>query len=150
MEEVTGGSEGAHFGDTWEADKWGARGEGQSSRVWTPGAQTTQEEQLLGNKLKWTRSCSRLQKQGAGLRFASELPGHCLDPIPACKQHDRPGGTLDQKGSESWDLLSHPGQVPDSQGETNSIVKVKPELHFFPQCRCAGPLLLQAFSSCAQ
>ena len=96
---------------------------------------------MLG-ELKWRESCSGFRSRRAGLWPASDLPGHCLNSGPACK-YSRSGGTLDKKGSASWNfggpgsLASPPGSKKscDSQGETNSIVKVKekPELNFCVQ-----------------
>ena len=83
-----------------------------------------------------------IQTSETGLSPASDLPGHCLDSVPACK-HSQPDGTLDQKGSGSWNswapggLANPPGSKKsyDSQGETNSILKVKvrSKLHFCTQ-----------------
>ena len=55
--------------------------------------------------------------------------------------HSKLGDTLDKKGSGSWNSwalrsLANPQgskKSYNSQGETNSIVKVKPELHFCKQ-----------------
>ena len=44
---------------------------------------------------------SLVQTSETGLSPASDLPGHCLDSVPACK-HSQPDGTLDQRGSGSW------------------------------------------------
>ena len=85
---------------------------------------------------------SLVQKSETGLPPASDLPGHCLDSVPACK-HSKSGSILDKKGSGSWNswapggLASPPGSKKsyDSQGKTNSIVKikVKSKLHFCTQ-----------------
>ena len=83
----------------------------------------------------------RLQKLLASEEQASDLPGHCSDSIPALK-HSKSGGTIDKKGSESWNSWAHegpanppgPNKILWLQGETNSIVKrLKPELHFYSQ-----------------
>lgn len=43
----------------------------------------------------------RLQKLSASEEQASDPPGHCPDSMPALKR-SKSGGTVDKKGSESW------------------------------------------------
>ena len=83
---------------------------------------------MLG-KLKWRKSCSGFRSRRAGLWPASDLPGHCLDSVPAHKHSN--SGDADEKGSGSWNFWALRVWPPpwglmtsyDSQGETNSIVK---------------------------
>lgn len=65
---------------------------------------------------------------------ASDLPGHCPDYMSALK-HIKLGSTLDKKESwvlnplkllRAWPTLLGLTGFYDSQGETNSIVQVKP------------------------
>ena len=71
---------------------------------------------MLG-ELKWRESCSGFRSRRAGLWPASDLPGHCLNSGPACK--DRSAGTLDKKGSVSWNS-GGPGGLASPPGSKKS------------------------------
>ena len=90
-----------------------------------------------------------------GLWPASDLPGHCPDSMPACK-HSKSGSTLDNKGSRSWTI--EPLEVwptPQcltksyvSQGEKNSIVKVKTWAAFLHEISLQPEIISRSSQSC--
>ena len=72
---------------------------------------------MLG-KLKWRKSCSGFRSRRAGLWPASDLPGHCLNSVPACK-YSKSGSTLDKNGSVSWNFWG-PGGLASPPGSKKS------------------------------